>query len=220
MIRKISLILTVVLLFTCLAACGEEVIVNREYNKNEVIAAAKTLIKKSESLNTLLWGEGIKYDPLNAPDSSGYYYRADEFSLSSYGIETVEDIENLVRDAFSEGYSNDVIASSVFTSAKDSTGNLVYFARYQQKGEVGSPEYILVYSKWEPFLFDAVTYDYSTIRDTGAVGEQVFVEIDCTVTDSETEKSEKRTVKVALIEEKDGWKIDSPTYCEINPEKE
>ena len=218
MIRKISLILAVVLLFTCLAACGEEVIPDREYNKEEVAAAAKTLIKKSESLNKLLWGEGIRFDPLNAPDASGYYYRADEFSLDSFGVETVLDIEKSMREVFSESYSNDIAASSVFTSAQD--GNLVYYARYQQKGEEGKPEYILVYSKWEPFLFDTVTYDYSTIRDAGVKGERVFVDIDCTVKDSETGKSEKRSLNIALVEEKYGWRIDSPTYCEIDPGKE
>ena len=218
MIKKISLILTVILLFTSLASCGEEVIPDREYNAQEVVEAAKTLIEKSESLNKLLWGEGILYDVTNNLHASGYYYRADEFSLDNYGVETIADIEKQVRAVFSENYSNQIFASTVFSSASDVNGNLVYFARYQQKEDLGKPEYIQVYSKWEPFLFDSVTYDYTSVKDSGAKGERVYVEISCSVKDSESELVEKRSIRVALIEEKSGWRLDSPTNFEISKE--
>ena len=217
--KKISFVLTLILLFTFLASCGEEVIPDREYDAKEVAAAAKTLIEKSETLNTLLWGEGIKYDVTNNLHASGYYYRADQFSLDDFGVETVEDIEKKVRAVFSEGYSNQIFASTVISSASDVNGNLVYFARYQQKADLGKPEYIQVYSKWEPFLFDSVTYDYASIKDAGVKGERVFVDIVCTVKDSESGDCEKRTLNIALIEEKDGWRLDSPSYCEISKDE-
>ena len=213
MIKKISIILTVVLTFTLLASCGEETTFNREYNAQEVATAAESLIKDSELLNKLLWGEGIKYDALNNLHASGYYYRADEFSLDDYGVETVDEMEKKIRAVFSEKYSNQIFESSVFSSAADNNGNIVHFSRYQQKMDGDKPEYIQVYSKWEPFLFDSVAYDYSTITDAGVSGNTVFVNINCTVTDSESGESEKKTLKIALVEQKDGWRLDSPTYC-------
>ncbi len=218
MIKKIIIILAVLLIIltvTLLVFCNkEDEVKNREYDAEIVVSEAKDLIKKSESLNELLWGEGIKYDS-NPAYASGYYYRADELSLDTWGIETVEDINSLMRKTFSEGYSNQIFASTVFSSANDADGNLIHFARYIQKGDDSSLEYIQVYSKWEPFLYDSAVYDYTSVRAIESKGERVYVQINCSVTDSETKKTENKTVTVALIEESAGWRIDSPTYCEI-----
>lgn len=219
MLKKIiiiAVILVLIITVALLVIFGREdtEIKNREYDAAVVVSEAKRLIEESEKLNELLLGEGIKYD-LNPAYANGYYYRADEFSLDTFGVTTVSDIKNLMRKTFSEGYSNQLFNSTVFTSAKDANDNIVHFARYIQKGEENSPEYILVYSQWEPFLYDETTYDYTSVRAIESKGEKVYVEISCSVKDSESEKTEKKTLRVALIEESVGWRIDSPTYCEI-----
>ena len=58
--RIISLIL-LLSLFLCmlLTSCGEEII---EYDEDEVISAAGTLIRKSAEFNIIFWGDGIPYE--------------------------------------------------------------------------------------------------------------------------------------------------------------
>lgn len=213
--KKALLLLLILIIGTSiLLSCGTEEeggAKNREYDEKTVAAAAEELIKSSELLNELFWGEGIKYNP-DPKYANGYYYMADYFSLDKFGVETVSDIENLTRGVFSEDFSNYIFSSTVFAPAYDADGNITLFARYSQKETDGVNEYIMVYSKWEPFLYDDVEYDYESIKVIRSEGEKVIVEISCTVTDSESKNTKEQTVSVKLIEESGGWRLDSPTY--------
>ena len=95
---------------------------------------------------------------------------------------------------------------------------MIAHARYYQKYNAidDSTEYaeecIMVDSEAEVLLDDKIVYDYDTLTVSHAKGDLVFVNITVTVTDSEGEKSQTKELSISLIEEADGWRINSPTY--------
>ncbi len=188
---------------------------DRSYDEEEVYEAALLLIPKSAELNTLYWGEGLMYIK-NPSTSSGAYHEADYISLEKYGFRTVEEMKNLTRDVFSKEYC-DYIFSAAFTSVSDDE-EIHFFARYYQKYEDSEgkiPVSIMVYEKFEPLLTDEVFYDLETLKVTHSKKDKVFVQIEATVTNKGGE-SQKRTKQIALVEENDGWRIDSATYLKYN----
>ncbi len=201
--KTVSIILVLVLLFS-LSSC------DRKYDEEEVRAAACELIAKSEELNYIFWGEGIGYIE-DESTSSGYYHRANYVDLDKFGFSTVEEIKNRTRKVFSSDYC-DSIFSAVFSSYGDDDG-LYGLARYYQKYTDESytePECIMVYSKATVLLKDETEYLFDTLKVVGSKKETVYVTISINVTrDGDTQTHEK---KIGLIEEEDGWRIDTPTY--------
>jgi hypothetical protein len=205
-IKALLLILVVIFALFCNISCSK----NREYDEAEVISAAQTLIKKSEILNDIYYGYGIGYE-MNESEAVGAYYRADFFSAQKFGVETIEDIKDLTYDCFTVSYSNSIISTKL-SSVSDESG-IQGYARYYQKYNAldDSEECIMVYKYAEVYLVDEVVYDYATIRAIGSVGDEVFVEIDVEVTTPD-KKMQTQTVKISLLEESNGWRINSPTY--------
>ena len=205
--KKIISLLTLFALLCSLISCGEK---NREYDESEVKQAAEILISKSAALNQIFWGEGIGYIS-DSSYSVGYYYPADIFSLYNYGIETVDDLKEKTREVFSFAYSQNIF-STVLSSLNDGDGIYAY-ARYYQKysdAEEKVPETIMVYSKALVLLKDEVRYNFDTMEVIGSKKEMVYVTL--TVDVVRGENTQTRALKVGLIEEEDGWRIDTPTY--------
>ena len=205
--KKIISLLTLFALLCSLISCGEK---NREYDESEVKQAAEILISKSAALNQIFWGEGIGYIS-DSSYSVGYYYPADIFSLYNYGIETVDDLKEKTMEVFSFAYSQNIF-STVLSSLNDGDGIYAY-ARYYQKysdAEEKVPETIMVYSKALVLLKDEVRYNFDTMEVIGSKKEMVYVTL--TVDVVRDENTQTRALKVGLIEEEDGWRIDTPTY--------
>lgn len=205
--KKIISLLTLFALLCSLISCGEK---NREYDESEVKQAAEILISKSAALNQIFWGEGIGYIS-DSSYSVGYYYPADIFSLYNYGIETVDDLKEKTMEVFSFAYSQNIF-STVLSSLNDGDGIYAY-ARYYQKysdAEEKVPETIMVYSKALVLLKDEVRYNFDTMEVIGSKKETVYVTL--TVDVVRGENTQTRALKVGLIEEEDGWRIDTPTY--------
>ena len=203
--KKLISLLVILTLVLSLCACGEI-----KYDEARVKSDAERLIRESEILNEIYWGEGIGYIE-DIEFSSGYYYIADDLSLKKYGIKTIEDLKALTRKTLSEGYSQSVFEGSLVGVSDE--GGVRVFARYYQKyseNDLKTPEYILVYSKYEPFLKDEVEYLYDTLKVLNSDSERVYVEIDALVT--REEKTQTRTLKIGLVEENGEYKIDTPTY--------
>ena len=204
--RIVSLIIVFGLLCS-LVSCKEK---NREYDENEVKLAAESLIRKSAELNYIFWGEGIGYIN-DASYSVGYYYPADIFSLLSYGIETIDDLKEKTRKVFSLSYSENIF-STVFSSLGDED-EIYGFARYYQKysdAENKEPECIMVYSNALVLLKDEVSYDFDTLKVIGSKKQTVYVTLSVNV--KRGENTQTRELKVGLVEEEGGWRIDTPTY--------
>lgn len=196
--RTLALILLSVSLFS-LFACGGG---NRSYDAAEVISEAKRLIGESAILNEVFWGEGLEYE--TEEGSNKVYFPATRAALSRLGVESVEDILEKTLSVFSREYSESIYMS-VFTGKSGEVGSAAYARYYQDEDKV------MVYSRYNRLLVDEVEYLYETLSVEGSKGDVVTVKINVKVT--RDGNSQTREKVIGLIEEADGWKIDTPTFA-------
>ena len=207
--NKKALLLTIVVIFCVFScfSCGRD----REYNEEEVIIAAEKLIKQSEILNDIYYGKGIDYQK-DESTANGAYYQADILSLKKFGVQTINDIRKMTTECFTESYSNSIM-STMLSSISDESGIQIYSRYYQKYNSLDdTEECIMVYKNANIFLTDKVVYDYSSLRVSGVKREEVFVKINVKVTNGEN-KTQHKEVEIALLEESNGWRINSPTYA-------
>ena len=76
----------------------------------------------------------------------------------------------------------------------------------------------MVNSEWDRIFYGEVEYDYDSIVVIGSEDETVYVKINATVKFEDYEP-QTREIRISLVEEKDGWKIDSPTYLNYDKTK-
>ncbi len=197
--KILYLVIIIATLFTAVSCGGEK---NRAYDEAVVKSSAVTLIEKAATINTIIWGRGVGYveDPRY---QSGVYFPADPASQREFGIETFSDIIAKCEEAFSTSYVK-YIKESVLTSKIEEGGRL--YTRYYQGDEV-----LMVYSEYEPLLKDTVEYLYDTVEVLGSKGKIVTIKIQIKVTRGEA--SQNRWLEIDLVEEENGWRIDSPTYA-------
>lgn len=211
-----SLLITIVVIFSVftISACKKDKKENRDYDEAEVIAAAKELIKKSEAVNEIYYGYGIEGDTSDVNNSDGNYFPADILSTEKFGVETVEDIKTLTRECYTSAYS-EVLINTVLFPTKDESGSIIDFARYYQKYDTldtSKPLCIMVYSKYDRiWLTDKIEYLYDTVRVSGVDGEIIKVSITVNVTNSEGH-TETKDIEIDILEEKNGFRLDEPTY--------
>lgn len=202
--KKILCILVMLSLVFSVVSCGGR---DRKYDAGEVKTAAEMLIKKSRTLNDIYWGAGIRYyEDENYVDGS--FYPADPIHLVDLGFETVKELREKTEKVFSKGYS-EVIFENAFVA--DDDGELALMKRYYQ-----GIDCIMVNSKSTVFLTDKVTYLFDTLEATHSEGDVVFVSINVRV--ERDENTQERTIKIGLVEQEDGWRIDTPTYVSYRQE--
>lgn len=204
--KILSILLILSLSLLTLVSCGD-----RKYDEAEVKAAAKTLIADSAVLNDIFWGKGIPHtDDKNTSD--GVYFEAYYYYHKNLGFETVDELMTMAAKTFSADQCS-VINSTILSSV--SVGEEVMsLSRYYQKVNLKdgkTPEAIMVNSTWENLLIGEAAYDLDSIEVIGSEKDTVYVTVKVTVT-LEDYEPQTRTLRVALVEEDAGWRIDSPTY--------
>ncbi len=190
---------------------------DREYDEAEVKAVAEVLVEKSLFLNDIYWGKGIPY---TSSISSSLYCEADIIALSELGFYTVDELKKKTEEVFSKDYCRDIFSTS-FSSIKDGE-EIQFYARYYQKYEdefQTVPICIMVYSRFENMLPDKVEYLYDTLTVTHSDGDVVYVKLQAKVTRDE-EHVQTREMVIGLIEEENGWRIDTSTYLKYNDRQE
>lgn len=209
----VLLISLIVLLFT-LSFCER----NRKFDKEEVEAATKELLKEAEFLNQIYYGSGIKYYDTD-DGKTGHYRKADIAHLEELGFSTLEELKTITEKTFSDKYSA-LLYGTILSSLKEGS-TVITAARYYQAydEETKQPTDIMVYSKFNVKFKDKLEYDYDSIKAEGSKKDKVYVSVNATVTNSEG-KSQNITLTITLIEEDDGWKIDNPTYANYNSAKD
>ena len=184
---------------------------NREYDAAEVEAAAVELIEASKLLNYIYWGKGIPYvDDKNL--SSGSYYPADDAYLAQVGITTIQDLKDKTAKVFSSEMC-EWIYSTVLSSVYSDT-TVAGLSRYEQvfTGKNNNePDYIRVYTEATYWLVDDVEYD-PHVEATHSKGQVVYVTVLATVINPEG-KVMNTNLEIGLVEEEDGWRLDTPTYA-------
>lgn len=209
--RFVSLFLALVILsmsiFT-LSSCQRD----REYDEAEVLSAARELIEKSVLLNEIYYGKGIPATT-DSSTANGYYFEADIRYLLENDFKTVEDLKKMTAAVFTEDLCN-LIFSTKLSSVIDED-NIQSMSRYYQKyydAEGKKPECIMVYTKAIDLLGESeILYDYTTLAVDGVKGEYVTVSIDATVYNGKGDY-QSATLKIRMLEEESGWRLDSPTY--------
>ena len=205
--KKISALISLLAVILSLFVSCEN---DRKYDEAEVIAAAKELIAKSHRLNELLYGEGLAF----TDEGVGVYKRASAESLAYYGIETVEDMKAMVREIFSEGYSEIIFSSDIFTGVKVD-GEIKSYARYYQSyDENDLPNGIMVRSDYNYPLRGSYEY-HDSMKVIDVEGDIIVVN---TLVHATSESGTLKNVnfKVRLEEDTAGWRLVSPPYVVNN----
>lgn len=207
--KVISLILVIVILSSLLTLTS----CNRRYDEDEVIAAAKVLLKDAEILNEIYYGKGIRYYDTEI-ENAGYYKRADATHLLELGFDTIDELRALTEKTFSYEYSQNVYTTLLYGFKED--GKVVTAARYYQYTDEKTGEsFIMVYTKFEVMFKDTIVYDYDSIKVQRSKKENVYLTVNATVTNSEG-LSQQITLTLTLFEEVDGWRLCNPTYANYN----
>ena len=199
--RIISLLLLLALsLLAALSSCGEKTV---EYDADEVIDSASTLIRKSSEFNSIFWGEGIPYSEDMGYNNGIYYPCVPDYKYRSLN-KIIEDAEKI----FSLGYMTNV-KMTVLSSQFGDTG-VEGYSRYYQESELDP---IMVRTDYKPVLVDKNEYLYETLKIDGADERAVYVKISVKVTRGDTYQMIER--RIALVNE-NGWRIDSHTFANYN----
>lgn len=201
--KLISVLLILLISLGMLSSCGD-----REYDEAEVKSAAKELIESSKILNEIYWGKGIPYiEDMNTSD--GVYHRAVDSYHYLIGFKTIDELKTLTEKTFSQDFCKTHIYSTPVLAIDSNTEEIRYYQKYSAFDQ--TPEYIMVNSIWKPLISGEVAYDYDSLTVVGSEKETVYVTLKATVTLDNLEP-QTREIRVALIEEESGWRIDSPTY--------
>jgi hypothetical protein len=206
MIKRILALLLLVTTLFSIVSCEND----REYDEGEVLAAAAELIEKSLPLNELLYGKGLSY----GEEHIGIYYKATDESLAAFGIETVEQMKNMVREVYSTDYSESILTSDAFSPITVDDVIVGYTRYYQSEDEDGNPNGIMVKSDYDYPLKNSYEY-HANMSVIDVEGEVIVVRTMVTATSVD---GRKMTVNndVRLIEEESGWRLMTPTYVVFN----
>lgn len=206
MIKRILALLLLVTSLFSIVSCEND----REYDEGEVLAAAAELIEKSLPLNELLYGKGLSY----GEEHIGIYYKATDESLAAFGIETVEQMKNMVREIYSTDYSESILTSDAFSPITVDDVIVGYTRYYQSEDEDGNPNGIMVKSDYDYPLKNSYEY-HANMSVIDVEGEVIVVRTMVTAT-SVDGKVMNVNNDVRLIEEESGWRLMTPTYVVFN----
>ena len=215
MIKKV---LKCILYFTLILAMVVPVLsftsCNRKYDEGEVIAAATDLLKKSEVLNVVLFGEGIAAGGTN---QSGAYREADFLHLNQLGFTTIAELENMIRETFSAEYSAYAISTVLSPIKVDGVmySNSRYYQLYADEITKTDPVCIMVHTEYDYIFTDSVVYDYDSIKVKDVKKKTLYISVMATVTNRNGESQDTEVV-FELIEENNGWRINSGTFVNYN----
>lgn len=165
-------------------------------SNDDMAAQLSALLPKAEEYSEYIWGGGIP----PAPDSDGpldsvvgsQYRPVDK----SYGFENTEQLKSAFSEVFSSGYMT-AINAGMF----DGYEEMDYSPRYT---DVNGQLYVDITNEGSGKIDTRL--DPQSARSVYAYGNEVTIEVDG------THAGENITIKVKLIKEDDGWRIDSPVY--------
>ena len=184
---------------------------NREYDEAEVKAAATALIRASEKLNEIYYGEGIRFLE-NSPNNKSTYCEADPEHLKSLGFTTINELKLMTKEVFSAAHAEGMF-SGIFSGTGTSRMSR-YYQEYDDNMTNPKPLYIMVHREYNALMKGEMTYNFDTLTITGSKREYVNATIDVTVTLDG--KTQTHTLNIRLIEEEAGWRLASTTFANYN----
>ena len=201
--RILSITVILALLLTSLASC------NRAFDEEEVISAAKELLKSAEKLNYIYYGDGIKYYD-NSEAAISIYREAQKSHLDELGFHTVEELKAMTEETFTTGYSQIMYSSVLDTLRVDDT--IVGYKRYYDQENEDGTITLMVNMQHESLLKSTIVYDYDSITVKKSIKERVYLSVNAVVINAEGD-SRSVEITINLVEEEDGWRIDNPVWA-------
>lgn len=188
---------------------------NRKYDENEVVTAATELLKESEMLNFVLFGKGI--DCVYSNHQNGAYYESNSLHLRELGFSTIDELRVLIGKTFTEEYAENINSTVLSPIISDGVNYSMtrYYQLYDDPVSKTDPVCIMVYKDYDYLFRDSVEYKLDTVRVEGVKKQTLYLSVEATVTNGKGE-SQVRKIEFELIEESDGWRINSPTYANYN----
>ena len=208
-ISVIALIIVLLLASCTFVSCKKSEI---QYDEAEVLSEAKRLLESCEIVNSIFYGNGISY--VYGQNQNGVYCEADYIHLHSLGLYSLTDMKNLCLDTYSSGIAN-MIFSATTDVENDGAGNYVIARYYMPTDE---PDRLMVNTNYKQIFDDRMTYDYSTLKVVGTEGDKIKLTITASVMSTDESKTEPQTmeIKVLLVEESDGYRIDNFVFANYN----
>ena len=184
-----------VLLSTILIALVAISVVGCEdVTEEEAKAMVEDFLTKAYELNEIYYGAGLEYKDDGNPNNIYKPVRETEkYTLKSALVERTNEV-------FSQTYAYSLI-DMAFNGVQSEINQNSVMARYMVMGDFGDDIYVNI--EYEPAVDKISEYDFSTIE----IGKISGTFIEATV-----KTVEGVTVDVTLINESDGWRLDSASY--------
>lgn len=209
MTKIVNVTLHILLIFVILISSIGLYSCDKKYDEAEVKEALSELLTKIGVLNTVYYGNGIDY--YSSGESDGVYHEANFLHLNTLGFSTIAELKTLTRQVFTEEFSQQIFATKLENMGEGDI--LIQQARYYQKVDFdGSNICIMVDSTAVSIFDDRMTFDLDSIRVEGSKRDQVICYVDVEVSNQDGDHQTK-TLKVILLEESDGWRIDNPVFA-------
>ena len=185
--KKISkFLLCLIMIFTLtfpLVSCGG-------MEEAEAKVLVEEIVKRSETLNDILYGKGMEYEESEDGKYSTIYSRIKDDAP----LKTRKELEKEIKEVFTAAYANSLV-SHAFALTPGLFGDNSY-PRYQE----GSDKVLTVMRDYE--AREITQYDYSTIKIEKCKKNKIVATILST---------ENEIVEIYLIKEVNGWRLDSAT---------
>ena len=173
-----------------------------------LLSRAKELIPKTETFNRIFYIEGIPLEHTFQEENG--YQKADMSYLAIYGIEKIEDAQDMMGGVWSSAYIEPVKKSSLMTSVIEGNTIASYVYCYDRYTKGGVYTGVMVNVEGLPIQAGEVTYHYDTLRVVEKEEEKAALELDVTVKNKDGE-TKNITLDVVLVLENGVWLLDSNT---------
>ncbi|MBQ8475192.1 MAG: hypothetical protein IJ499_05990 [Clostridia bacterium] len=191
--KIISVLLTLVIVSLSVCSCSP-------HSKEEIVSAAAELIEKSYEVNEIYYGKGLPYTDDIIIGITSEYALVD---AEACGYSSVDDLKKAAQAVYSTDYCEHLFKVA-FEGLSTEELETVSFARYIE--DFGYQLTILKEVK-ETGLTLNRTYDLSTITVEKSARNAATVSVMSLVDGVEDE-----VIKINLIYESNGWRLNTPTY--------
>lgn len=203
-IKKLLMALAVILALGIIA--GGVTLYLKGANKLTDAEAEKVLeelLPKADEVNEIIWGNGLPVaegqDGLLSTVTGAQYRSVDE----NCGYENIEAIKKAIAEVYSQSYIESDINKILFEGDLEDLSFLLY-PRYMENDE-GKLIINIAQNGFDNVGENKI--DPSTVKVTGAKFKEVYITVTQTLFNGEKEELE-----LTLVKEKDGWKLNDPTY--------
>ena len=180
-----------VLSFILIVIFAVSIVGCKSVSDNEAKAIFNTLVKESYELNVIYFGEGLKPQ---VTDKDSLYIPVQGSENYTAKLPLVE----RTREIFSTDYATDIIKTA-FEGESGVIGSSAIYARY-----IEYEGYLSVRKDIEGI--EIAKYDYSTTEIIKNSNRFIIAKI------KTTNLEKNQYVEITLINEDNGWRIDSATY--------